>query len=87
MMMPIRIAFMAWWQRAAVFAGTNQGNLSESHKMLFRRSQPFRRSDLGHAEGSNPSATAKAGPVAHNPEGSAHGWYQPIHFFGNNWGI
>ena len=38
--------------------GTNQGNLSESHRMLFRRSQPFWLSDLGHAEGSNPPATA-----------------------------
>ncbi len=38
--------------------GTNQSNLSESHRMLFRRSQPFRRPDLRYVEGSNPSATA-----------------------------
>ena len=40
--------------------GTNQGNTNELHGMLLRRSQQFRRPDLGYAEGSNPSATAKA---------------------------
>ena len=38
--------------------GTNQGNLSELHRRLFRSSQPVLRRDLRHAEGSNPYATA-----------------------------
>jgi hypothetical protein len=38
--------------------GTNRRNPSELRHLSFRRSAPFRRRDLGNAEGSNPSATA-----------------------------
>jgi hypothetical protein len=49
--------------------GTNQGNQIESHWMLFRRSQPFRCPDLGHAEGSNPSATAMSRTLSMQVDG------------------
>ena len=52
-----RLAHPLQGARAGTFwahIGTNQGNPSESHRILFRRSQPVRSSDLGHAEGSIP---------------------------------
>ena len=56
--------------------GTNQRNLSELQIMSFRRSQVFRRSDLGHAEDSNPLrrplGSGRWGSVSGNPQGTAN---------------